>query len=305
LITFASVRQFSKKYLFLLAGLLLVLTACGPREIPDKKMGGIIHDILLANAYYIQFGSGRIDADSVDFYMPILEKYGYDVDDFRHTLDRWALQKSSRLTDLISAATADIQRENENYLRRALMRRRIDTLINAHYLDTLVFRPDSLWAGRPKDRDSLIFRLSAPTGTYHLRYGYWYTTGDQNEYLSMRYRVRDSVKNIVESGSRSLSRGLRKNQIELSFTAPARSDSLEIVLAEYPEKPRPMAFAVDSVLITYNAPIDELRQRFQREIYRIEPETDLPYGFHYLPKDSGALRPVPLLRADTTARAEL
>jgi hypothetical protein len=301
---FADVRRFALTYLPLLAGLLLLLSGCGPREIPDRKMESIIHDIFMANAYYAQFGS-HIRTDSVDFYAPIFKKHGYDIADFRHTLDRWALQKSSRLTDLIADATADIQRENQYYEFRELQQRRTDTLIRARYLDTLLFRPDSIQVRRVKDRDSLILRLPAPTGTYRLSYTYRLAPADRNDYLSMRYKVRDSLKAVVETASRTLIRDSRKkNYIDLSFSAPAGSDSLELILADYPEKPKEMMLVADSILITYNAPIEELRERFLREMIRLELGISTPYESNYPPKDSGALCVVSPLRPDTAARAE-
>lgn len=303
---FAGVRRSTYTYLPLLAGLLLLLSGCGTREIPDRKMEGIIHDIFLTNAYYAQFGNRTIDTDSVDFYAPIFEKYGYDIDDFRHTLDRWALQKSSRLTDLIADATADIQKENQRYEYHELVLRRMDTLAAKRYVDTVLFRPDSIRARRAADRGRLTLHLASPQGTYHIRYGYHLSMEDKNERLNMRYRVRDSSKTVVATSSRVLMRDTRAwHDLDLSFEAPAGSDSLELVLADYPEKPKAMALTLDSVLITHTAPAEVLRERLLRELMRLELGITTPYESNFPPKDSGSLGPLPPLRADTAARADL
>jgi hypothetical protein len=299
------VRPLSFKTLFALPGLILLLTACGPREISEKKMEAIIRDVFMANAWYSQFGSREINTDSVDFYTPILKKYGYGIDDFRHTLDRWAMKKSSRLSDLIDQATADIQRENLHFQHEELLRLRADTLITARYLDTLIFRPDSLLARRARDRDSLIFRMPAVPGSYRLRYGYDLSPADQNNYLIMRYNLRDSVGRAVGSNSYSLLRNGRKNYIDAAFQVDEKVDSIEIILANYPEKPKDMGLRIDSILLTYNQPIEALRERFMKDMIRIELGIDFPYELNYPPKDSGALRVVPPLRPDTAAHSDL
>lgn len=307
LINFARVKRKASTYALPLLALLWLAAGCGPRVIPDRKMEGIIHDIFLSNAYYTQFGQQKIRIDSVDFYTPILENYGYDIADFRHTLDRWALQKSSRLTDLIGDATADIQRENQRYEYRGRLQRRIDTLIRARYLDTLLFRPDSIDARGSRDADRLTFRLASPAGSYRIRYGYRLPPNEDNERAVMRYRVYDSGKAVVETSSRSLVRDAGGRIVELSFEAPVGADSLELILAEYPSGGGETVFHADSVLVTRNAPIEELRERLPRDMIRLRTGLEIlsPYELDFPPRDSGALRVVPPLRVDTAASADL
>ncbi len=137
------------RYKTLIIGLLglLALTACVPRRIPDRDMEAIIRDIFLVNAYRASVASPqtRTIIDSADIYTPILSDYGYDLDAFRRTIDRWALKKSSKLSELIEAATVDIRRENQIYLRRQRVLERLDTLATEHYRDSVYRLADSMW----------------------------------------------------------------------------------------------------------------------------------------------------------------
>lgn len=267
-------------------------------------MEGIIHDVFMANAYYSQFATNTINTDSVDFYTPILEKYGYDVEDLRYTLDRWALKKSSRLSLLIDNATADIQKENQYFLKLEARQKRTDTMLYQRYLDTLLFRPDSLWVRSLKEKDSLIIRMAADEGRYSIRFGYYLSPEDKNNYLVMRYRVRDSHKTAIEANTRSLTRGGKK-RIDVTIDTDTKADSLEIILADYPTVAKDIALRVDSILVTYNEPIKKLRERFVKDMIRLELGIDFPYEHDYPPKDSGALYVVPPLRPDTAGHSEL
>ncbi len=137
------------KHKTLIIGLLglLALTACAPRRIPDRDMEAIIRDIFLVNAYRASVAGPqtRTIIDSADIYTPILSGYGYGLPAFRRTLDRWALKKSSKLSELIEAATVELNLENELYLRRQRIQDRLDTLAIAHYRDSLERPADSMW----------------------------------------------------------------------------------------------------------------------------------------------------------------
>ena len=66
------------KRLICLLCVAVTAAACNrPRNIPDEKLIAITREIFLANAYRDSPKSGFSQADTVDFYTPIFEKYGY------------------------------------------------------------------------------------------------------------------------------------------------------------------------------------------------------------------------------------
>ena len=288
-----------------LLGLVFFLTACGPRMIPDAKMEAIIHDVFMANAYFSLYNKGGINVDSVDIYAPILERYGCDEKDFRYTLDRWALKKSSRLSELIDNATADIQKENQYYIARQQQQNRLDSLITEIYRDTVYMKLDSVWFRGRKYRDSLKLEIPLPgEGTYRLRYGYYVEAGRRSFSMLMRYNQKDSLDKEVYRGSRSLGTGTRR-EADVTFDYKSPATYLELVLAEYPANERTLAFRLDSLLLIHDAPIEKNRKRFLKDRIRLYTQQDYPYELRYPAKDSGSLYIVPPHRPDTACRTDI
>lgn len=279
-----------KKYLLAALSAAFALTACGPRTIPDEQLALIIRDVFLVNAYQEQAGLD-INLDSVDIYEPILDRYGYTNDDFRRSLNQMALKKSSRLSELIDQATADIAAENDLYQGRDRLRARIDSTLEARYLDTVFWRPaPPIVVGRKADIDSLLLELAAREGTYRLNFGYLIDSADANGYVPSRFYLRDSTGRNVGSRSSALTRH-RRSTYRTEITSPRGADSLLIRLADYTSAPQRPDIAVDSILLVYSAPIEVNRDRYVHEMLGFDAgESYLPYDIPLWPApDSGAL----------------
>ena len=285
-----------------LLGLVFLLTACGPREISDSKMEAIIHDIFITNAYISLYNQGKVDVDSVDIYTPILESYGYDIEDFRYTLDRWALKKSSRLSELIDKATADIQRENQFYIARQRVSDRLDSLLVEIYRDTVYWRPDTVWYRGVKQKDSLKLRFPLEEGSYRLRYGYY--VHNEMSYLPMRYTQKNAADRAVDNNTRALNRTEQGGTIDVTFDYRATASYLEVMLADYSDHVKDPAIRIDSLLITHHAPIEKSRRRFLADNMRRYFGEYYPYAYPN-PEDSGTLHVVPPFRPDTARHTDL
>lgn len=294
------------KYTAFLLGTLFLLTACGPREIPDDKMEGIIHDIFLVNAYVKEYrGDAKIDTDSTDIYTPVFKKYGYTADDFRYSMERMALKKSSRLGELIDNATSDIKIENAFYEGRARILERVDSIVATSYQDTVLFRPDSVWFKKIKLKDSLKISLPATEGKYYITYDYMVDTTDNAHFLTARYKLLDSLGKSVYGNSRTITRGGVTKKMDISFHAESKADTLELILADYPKAATRMAIRIDSLLIVHEIPLKEARSRYWRDqLYLYSREKFSPY-YESIQKDSSTLYIVPPLRPDTTSRTDL
>ena len=291
-----------KRGFILLLGISFLMTACGPKEIPDDKMADIIHDVFLVNAYYTQFQSGKIKTDSVDIYGPVLEKYGYTVEDFRYSIERMTLKKSSRISELIDEATADIKKENDFFTYRQRMREKIDTLIGDYYQDTVYRRPDSTWVRNTRLKDSLTITIPVKKGNYTIQYNYL-LEGRDREYLTMEYDQKDSLGKSAGNSSRQFSRQDGANKMNVSFVANFNARELEVLLVDYPSHAEKLAVRIDSVLITHIPPLEEKRPRFWKDLRDISDEEFTAYDF--IPQDSSALYIVPPLRPDTARRTVL
>lgn len=283
---------------------LSILSACGPRQIPERKMTAIMRDVFLVNAYQAQSGSGMVGTDSVDIYTPILKSYGYDLADFRHTIDRWTLKKSSKLSELIDEAAVDIKQENERNVAFQERQNRLDTLIEARYLDTVYRRDDSLWVRSRRALERLRFTIPAREGKYRIRYRYLIDSADRNDYITLRYIQKDSSGKTLRSNNNTLTRE-RTRWMDITFQGEARIDSLEVILGDYPAGDKAVAFRSDSVYILYNEPIEAARERFFKDMVRLSLGTAYPYEFTLFSKDSGTLHLVPPLRPDTARRVDL
>ena len=94
----------------------------GGRLQPDEKLIAITREIFLANAYRDSPKSGFSQADTVDFYTPIFEKYGYKPSDLSYTINNLSRRKSVRFTDILEEVARRLDRED------SLMKARIATL---------------------------------------------------------------------------------------------------------------------------------------------------------------------------------
>ncbi|MDR0954953.1 MAG: hypothetical protein LBM20_06200 [Rikenellaceae bacterium] len=294
-----------KRCFLCLLGLAFLLTACGRREIPEKTMKAIIHDVFLVNAYQALYSFNTVRTDSIDIYTPILNGYGYELEDFRYTVDRWSLKKSSRFSALIEEAAEDISQENKEYIALQEARLKVDTLVGELYRDTLYAQTDSIWVRNRARLDRLAFTVPADEGTFRIRYRYLVDSADRNARTLFRYYERDSTGKSLRTGTQTLNRG-EIAWIDQTFTSNPAIDSLEVILAEYPAGNRQaVAIRVDSVFVTYNPPIEAARKRYVSEIARAVFGITYPYEPSYPPSDSGALHVVPPLRPDTARHTDL
>ena len=79
------------------------------KEIPEDDLVNIFRDAFVANAYLAK--EGVQPNDSLIIYEPILEKYGYTVEDLRTTLQSLSQRKSARVSDLLTKASELLDEE--------------------------------------------------------------------------------------------------------------------------------------------------------------------------------------------------
>ena len=114
--------------------------ACARHKIiPDDTLALIFHDAFLTNAYLEE---ENIECDTLNFYEPIFEKYGYTIEDVRFTIGNFSKRKSARLGDVVEVAIDLLEEEGKFYEKEVAV---LDTIDNtAQRLFTRTIYSDSL-----------------------------------------------------------------------------------------------------------------------------------------------------------------
>jgi len=168
-----------RKFLHITALLLVVaVVSCeGPRVIGRKDMVKVMREMLLQDQQIRINLAGR-QADTLLVYEGIFEKYGYDTDDFRHSLDYY-LAEPARMEKVMGEVAEGLEKEAKDIRgeleleqwRRNLMRiygKQPDTTApqpRVRPVDTLQvrFSRDSVYLHKELDsldlvpRDSLLY----------------------------------------------------------------------------------------------------------------------------------------------------
>ena len=117
----------------------LAIACARHKIIPDDTLAKIFHDAFLTNAYLDQEG---IETDTLNFYEPIFEKYGYTIEDVRFTIGNFSKRKSARLGDVVEVAIDMLEKQGKFYEKEVAV---LDTIDNtAQRLFTRTIYTDSL-----------------------------------------------------------------------------------------------------------------------------------------------------------------
>lgn len=121
----------------------IFLASCGRDEaevIPRDDMARIYAEMLLTDQWIVNTPNIRLIADTSLVYTPIFEKYGYDADDYRKSVDHYMddPERFARIFretgEILDAQIADLE------VRKAEMQRIEQMMILARR-----FRPDTKW----------------------------------------------------------------------------------------------------------------------------------------------------------------
>lgn len=164
-------RRFRRVYCILFALAVLLVSGCRSRArvIPASEFSEIYAEMLLADQWIAQNGRARRTADTTAFYRPILEKYGYSVEDYDASVAHY-LRTPEKYAKILKATSASLN-------ARAKRLQSIEDAIakQPHFsaytplefrFDTLVFRDSTgLWPNdssfRVAERDSSALQLDS------------------------------------------------------------------------------------------------------------------------------------------------
>ena len=178
--------------LVLMAAVMFILASCEKNKtvvIPRDDMARIYAEMLLTDQWIINTPNVRLIADTSLVYDPILEKYGYDADDYRLSVDRYMddperFAKILRNTvEILDARHKDLEFKKAEMIRLDALKSKAEK-----------YRPDIKWekAYRRIDDhryiapyDSLKFEMDS-TGRYNI------------VYVERKDTVYDGIKMVLE-----------------------------------------------------------------------------------------------------------
>lgn len=235
------------KIIYLLFGALCAVGCSRTTIIPDRDLERITREMFLVNAYV---NSQTIDADSLDIYTPILERYGYKQEDFFNTLANFQKRKSARLSDVIEETIASLERLADGYEQKLRNLKYVDSLAKAQSSKEVFWR--SRIAAR-KMGDTTKLQLVIPIreeGEYVVSYHYYIDSLDKNNRLQSSHEVYDG-----EGVRTFLSRNFLTREDSLLFKTtikPKKGDvEYRLTLADYTRREDEPYITFDSVRIVY------------------------------------------------------
>ena len=167
-----------KRTLYILLISVVFVVACTPNDIiPRGKMADIYYDFYMADRYLESMSQLKL-GDSVQIYIPIIEKHGYTFDEYKATVDYY-LHKPEELTKIFKLTEAKVK-QRRDYLENIISQTKeknkrwklLDSLDiygddnfkgNGHYraLRALFFKPDTLEVTSPTVDSTILNHISS------------------------------------------------------------------------------------------------------------------------------------------------
>lgn len=167
-----------KRTLYILLISVVFVVACTPNDIiPRGKMADIYYDFYMADRYLESMNQLKL-GDSVQIYIPIIEKHGYTFDEYKATVDYY-LHKPEELTKIFRLTETKVK-QRRDYLENIISQTKeknkkwklLDSLDiygddnfkgNGHYraLRALFFKPDTLEVTSPTVDSTILNHISS------------------------------------------------------------------------------------------------------------------------------------------------
>ena len=141
---------------------LAAAAACrGPRVIPKDTLTDIYTEMFLADRKVQDLNIPRPQMDTLLLYEAIFEKYGYDTDDYMHSL-RYYLRDPERFAKVFEGVTKRLEGEISALDKLIALKNREDALANRKYpqMDSILapFAKEAWYAGLARmERDTALY----------------------------------------------------------------------------------------------------------------------------------------------------
>lgn len=155
-----------------------------PKVIPDNVLGKIFHDAMLTNAY---IDNVLVRVDSLNFYEPILESYGYTPEDLQNTIVNFSRRKSARLSDVAENMILLLEREAMILEEKVAVLDTINNVARRHFTEMLL---NDTMIVATKSADSTLLRFEIPmAGPGDYRINGRYTLDSLDKTSGRRYHI--------------------------------------------------------------------------------------------------------------------
>lgn len=193
-------KRYLRHILILLATAMILAPSCrreGPRVIPRSKLAKIYAEMFVTDQWVQSKPGLRTIADTSLVYEPILQKYGYDSEDYQYSIDRY-MDDPERFSRILRSAAEIIEdeikvlRKAQEQIKQEQERRReaVEYAVEMFYSPDELISPDGL-----KDwQDSLEAVWDTLINTYRIRRVYRTDT----IYQGPRMIVKDTIA-VVDS----------------------------------------------------------------------------------------------------------
>ncbi len=228
------------------------------KTIPDGELKEIFKEIFISNAY-VQSGNAALRPDTLDMYRPILERYGYTVEDMKYSIESFSRRKSMRVTDVISEAITELEAE-EDHLRYLVAATDSVDVISQRMLRRLV-REDSLIAvTRTADTARLTIDIPVEPGTYQISYSYYIDSLDANRSHRTIMRMFDGAGKAGKASATNWMNPRVRRSYSTKLDAMPGDSVLKIVFGNYPKKDlKEIDIRIDSLKVYYSPPVEIAR----------------------------------------------
>ena len=250
----------------LLVVLLLFSSGCGrTKVIPDDELGDIFRDIYIANAYQSINYKG---VDTIDLYGPILDGYGYDINDFKGTMLGFTKHKNAKLSLIIEDAIRQI--DTKFYSLEGGIEQ-LDSIEarSKRMLQSVLIENRRIEVRSIDDTTKLVIELDVKPGSYFITYIADVDSIDSKKAYRGTHYLRDSSDNNLNYDNFWFSGERKRYSTEIVADSNARK--LVLNLGNYTKKMKKPSLVIDSLRIIYELPgkqaIDSIHSVFIKRIF--------------------------------------
>lgn len=289
----------------------ITLAACdnpGQEMIPEDDMKKIITDALVTDAILqsdrsqngINYG---LNTDTLDFYAPIVKRYGYTASDVRHTVSVMSSRKSNPLNNILSDVVKNIEQINQmaEYHYRAYLK--FDTLATSYYRDTLYTNKKGVEGKMGKYQ---ILIKDPKAGTYELKMNYFTSDDFRVRAKRILYTQSGGELKYDNNGSFYMSKVKEETPFRAAFELPQQgADSLLIKFQEsfsdFGGKIQDTSYVHDITLI-YMPLASHARDCYYKQITGLTKDIREDYEQKILSSPDSIAFPIVRFPRDTTQR---
>lgn len=249
------------------------------KTIPDDKLEQIFAEIFLANAYVVS-GVDNFRLDTLDIYRPILDKYGYEVEDLTYTVQNYSERKSAKISEVVEKAIQRLEKGEREYTELVASRDTTNAIALRKFSKT-VYYDTAIVVKSLADTSRLRITIPVTEGSYAVTYHYLIDSLDRNGNSRSRYDMLNnsgySTNNISHAAVIRRPSGSSRN-----IAAYGYDSVLVLSLAGYgPGMQRP-SVRIDSIRIVYSPTLkmalDSLSRYYATSVFKLYPDDAGPQG---------------------------